>query len=401
MKKIIMTKSIMLASVLSASLTVSALAQPQAPSNLRRAREYFVSPNGSTANSGTADSPWPLSYALSHVAASSIITLLPGTYPSFEIATSALTLRSQIKWAAKVLGSRGAHGIVTATGVSNVVVDGLEVAYSYHDGIKFNGHNSTARNCWVHHAAYGDPNAVPNTDSSFTGQGIAAHNQYGTLIENNLVEYCGMWISHDHGIYINGTNCVVRNNVIRNNLTWGIQLYDDYPGECVNIHVYNNLVYNNKAGLTVWSHAGYTNFVYNNTILARTNYCIISDYGHLIAKNNILAVTESWHPIISSEDGSVVEADYNLANKSYSGGAHDLITNYFGLVNTNRGLYWLKSDSPARGIALAGAAESVNFFSQSQSSVSDIGAFQYSTLLAEDTRTLDPSGANSDYWSPP
>lgn len=366
---------------------------------------YFVGATGSIVNTGlSTNSPWPLDYALSQATPSNIITLLPGTYPSIAIPTSGLTLRSQTKWGARVIGSPGAHGIVTQTGVSNVVVDGFEVAYSYIDGVKFNGPNNTVRNCWIHHAGKGDPNAVVNTDMSFTGQGVAAHDQYGTLIENNLIENCGVWMRHDHGIYLNGTNCVIRNNVIRNNLAYGIQLYD-YPSECADTQVYNNLIYNNDAGVTVWADSGYTNYLYNNTIIAPSNYCVISEYGRIIVKNNILLVTSGWWPTIGPGNGSVVETDYNLVSKSpappYPGGPHDVVASNPGFVNQSNGLFWLTSNSPARGMANSSVSPPIDFFGRSDSLVSDVGAFQYSATLAGDSRILDPAPPGLDYWSLP
>lgn len=364
---------------------------------------YFAGPAGSSSNSGlSTNSSWSLSYALSMAGPSNMITLLPGTYPSIQITASGTTLRSQIKWGARVVGSPGTHGVVTVAGVSNVIVDGLEVAYSYIDGVKFNGPNNTVRNCWIHHAGKGDPNAVVNTNSSFTGQGVSAHDQYGTIVENNLIENCGVWLRHDHRIYLNGTNCVIRNNVIRDNLQYGVQLYD-YPNECSGIQVYNNLIYNNNSGLTVWADSGYTNYVYNNTIVVASNYCVVSMYGHLLAKNNILAVQSGWWPTVDPENGSVVETDYNLVNKSpqspYPGGPHDVVASQPGFVKFANGLYWLSSTSPARNAGNPQIASPVDFFGRSGTAVRDIGAFQYSDVLAADTRVLDPITPGSDYWS--
>ncbi len=212
---------------------------------------YYASPTGSSSNTGLSpSSPWSLSYALSKLGPSNVLTLLPGTYPSIAISKSGTILRSQIKWAAKVVGTSGNHGIWT-TGdnvVSNVLVDGFEVSYSWIDGVKLNGHNSTVRNCWIHDSGRGNPLWVTNTDTSFTGQGVACHGYNGTTIEYNLIENNGAWLNHDHGIYISGTNCVIRGNVLRRNLAYAIQLYDTNPGDCMNIQVYRNLMYGNGRG---------------------------------------------------------------------------------------------------------------------------------------------------------
>jgi hypothetical protein len=366
---------------------------------------YFVATNGSSTNSGlSADSPWSLNYALANAGPSNIITLLPGVYPSIPISQSGTTLRSQTKWAAKIVGTPGLHGIWTSgnSSVSNVVVDGFEVSHSYIDGVKFNGPYSTVRNCWIHHSGRGDPNAVTNTDFSFTGQGVSAFNQMGTVIEYNLIEYNGMAIGHDHGIYFSGTNAIVRGNVIRYNLSYGVQAYDDV-GECQNSQIYNNLIYGNRAGLTVWSRSGFTNYVFNNTISSATNYCVVSDYGHLVLANNILIVGSGWYPTVANENGSVVETDFNLVSKSapapFVGGPHDVVANDPGFENPSNGLYWLSASSPARGIANSSVSLPVDFFGRTGVVLQDVGAFQYDGQLVTDTRLLDPSSANPDYWS--
>jgi hypothetical protein len=368
---------------------------------------YYVSVTGSTSNSGlSTNSPWSLSYALSRAQASNVITLLPGTYPSISISKSGVTLRSLVKWGARIVGSAGMHGIsTTGSGtVSNVVVDGFEVSHSYMDGVKFNGPGSTVRNCWIHHSGRGDPKAVINTTFAYSGQGVGAHNQYGTVIEYNLIENNGMTLSHDHGIYISGTNLVVRGNVLRHNLAYGLQAYDDV-GECKDGSFYNNLIYGNSSGVTVWSRAGFANYLFNNTIISDTNYCVLSAYGRLVVSNNILAVTTGWFPTIAGENNSVIVTDYNLVNKQatapYPSGAHDVIAGNLGFVNSKNGLYWLSSSSPARSMAYQGLPAPVDFFGRTGLPTRDPGAFQYSDMLATDTRILDPSGTKPDYWAAP
>ena len=82
--------------------------------------------------------------------------------------------------------------------------------------------------------------------------------------------------------------------------------------------------------------------------------------------------------------------------------SHDIYTlnpGNVGFVNTNNGLYWLRSDSMARGNALSNACGPVDFFGRAQSSVADIGAFQYSENLLGDSRVFDPSPwFGAGYW---
>jgi hypothetical protein len=43
----------------------------------------------------------------------------------------------------------------------------------------------------------------------------------------------------------------------------------------------------------------------------------------------------------------------------------------------------------------------VDFFGRTGLPTRDPGAFQYSDMLATDTRILDPSGTKPDYWAAP
>ena len=366
------------------SLTALAGSPPVAPANFRLTR--FASPSGSAANDGlSTNSPWSLSYALSQGGASTRITLLPGTYPSIEISLAGTMLVSQTKWAARVVGSPGAHGIWTDTNVANVTIDGIEVAGSALDGIHLNGSNSIVRHCWVH-------------DSS--GYGVSARRNPNTLIEGNLIERNGSAPAGGQGIALSGTNCIVRGNVIRYNQGWGCMAYEAPPASSAECDFYNNLVYGNGSGLVVWSPTGQTNYVFNNTIVSQTNNCLASYYGNLFVTNNIL-MGSATSPAISLFDGASVWADYNLVNASIStDGPHDVVTANPGFVNTGAGLYWLTASSPARGAANPVVIPPLDFFGKSESFVTDVGAFQYNNALANDTRILGPSATNgADYWA--
>ena len=121
--------------------------------------EYFVSPSGSPTNSGTVTSPWPsVGFALNNATGGDVITLLPGTYAEAVVvglsgtAEHPTVLRSQPKWQAVIQGSPS-HGIYIADGVSNVVIDGLQVVAAAIDGVKV-GSYATVRNCWIHDSAH-------------------------------------------------------------------------------------------------------------------------------------------------------------------------------------------------------------------------------------------------------
>ncbi|HZR16614.1 MAG TPA: right-handed parallel beta-helix repeat-containing protein [Verrucomicrobiae bacterium] len=349
----------------------------------------YVSVTGSAGNSGLiASSPWPLSYALAHVTPNSTLILLSGNYPSIDLSAQnqqGLTLRSQIKLGARIVGTAGLQGIATesAAVLSNIVVDGFEVVTSAIDGVKFTGPFCSVSNCWIHNCF---------------GQGVAAHNVNRTRILWNLIEHNGTDQQHDHGIYVAGTNLDIGCNVIRYNRHYGVQCYDS-TGDVADVHLFNNLIYGNPLGVILWSYGGYTNSLIGNTIVSAANNAVVLNGGVCTITNNILFCGSSYYPI-ELNHGAVARTDYNLVSKRIApSGAHDVQSASAGFVNAAKGLYWLTSGSPARGMAASAAHATTSFFGQTQGTVTDVGAFQYNPLLAADARTLDPlPNDGSDYW---
>ncbi len=350
-------------------------------------REFFVSPSGSLTNLGTESSPWPsVTFALSKAAGGDIVTLLPGTYSEPVVVELCGTpkfptvIRSRSKWDAILQGSPG-HGIYIADGVTNVVIDGLQVASAGMDGVKV-GSFATVRNCWIRHSK---------------GQGIAAHVARDTLIEYNLVEHNGTDPTLDHGMYLSGTNLVVRGNVIRWNKTYGCQIFADPPASSANCQFYCNLVYSNRDALTVWSRSGQTNYVFNNTLISG-RYVLIADFGTLCVTNNIL-VGARRQQILCAEEGATILADHNLTPvRGRNRGPHDVVAADPGFVKPDAGLFWLRPDSPAWGSAAERMPPPVDFFGRKRSRALSVGAFEYCVQLVKDSRVLDPSPTRPDYW---
>lgn len=354
------------------------------------AATYYASPSGSTGNTGSsASSPWTLAYALSRAVSYDTIILLSGTYSGeVDIGKSYLTLRSQVKWGAKFTGS-GGPGLATwpADTVHDVTFDGLEVTGAVGPGFCLYGANTTIQNCWIH------GNGT---------MGIESHKKQGHLIQNNLIEKNGTHINLDHGIYFSGTNHTIRGNVIRNNFAWGVQFYED-GGNAVNCWIYGNLIYNNGTsgasrgtyadGIVIYGTSGATNYVFNNTIIA-TNYAAIdARYCYMAVTNNIILGGN-----LMDAGGATFRCDYNLSASALAfTGPHDIVSRTANFVNTARGLYWLASTSPCRNVAQA-LKLPVDFFGTANVTVTDVGAFQFNTSYAADTRLLDPTSTTEDYW---
>jgi hypothetical protein len=363
---------------------------------------YYVATNGSSSNTGlSTNTPWPLTYALA-AGPSNTIIVMPGTWSGSQIDVyyAGTTLRSQVKWRARFLSS---PDLGASTRHSDTIIDGFEIAYAYNAGVYLSASNNTVRNCWIHHCG---------TNAGVVASGINAtqdndgnqNRPRDMLYENNLIEYNGAAdaVNWDHGIYVCGTNITVRGNVCRFNICAGIQIWDHGIGS-TNVQIYNNLCYGNGTyGLTIGSEYAGNTFVnaFGNTFVGNY-YAIGLGSGGLTTitctNNIVIGIQHTLHEFGGTYS---ISGDYNLMNEVYNLplGAHGILTNYAGFVKTDGGLYWLAANSPARGAAFYSACAGTDFFGNAQSSVADIGAFQYDALYASDGRVLDPSPACPDYW---
>jgi hypothetical protein len=338
-----------------------------------------------------------MSSALAKAGASNTIMVLPGTYSggTWYVTSPYQTIKCSPKWSAQFVNSPST-GFEIAAGVNGVVLDGLVVSNAQEDAILFwGGTNYVVRNCWILKT---DSNGAVSGGS---GNGLAVEPSTNVLIENNLIEANGAYSGLDHGIYVAGVGITIRNNVSRHNAASGIQLYHSGGFPSDKCQIYNNLVYGNAAvppallGISemfFYPQGTGTNLVYGNIFATTNPYAIQVQDGAGYFTNNIIISAAGFYP-----SGTIYE-DYNLI-PTVLGGPHDIVTNYMGFVNTSAGLYWPKSNSPARGKALSGGAGPVSFFGSTQAGVSDIGPFQYNSAYASDSRVLDPSPASPDYWT--
>jgi hypothetical protein len=353
----------------------------------------YCSPSGSASSPGTPVAPMSQAAGQSATASGDTLYYMDGSYSAIAPTVANITLRSYNKWGA-IVNSAAGHGINPSSAATGIVIDGFKVSNAGTDGIKSDADGYTIRNCWVTNAA---------------AQGVGSHKHDNGLIEYCLVENNGLDGQLDHGIYVSGTNIVIRNNVTRYNAHYGIQLYPE-DGACnQECKIYNNLVYGNAhidnrgGGIVCWintsSNVVVTNYFYGNTISESGPEGALSvAYGTAFITNNIL-LSSTFR--IQALNSVVVKNGYNLSANSFEvAGLNNVVSSTANFVSTGTGRYWLVSTSPARGAALSTVYGPVDFFGNTQSSVSDIGFQQYSTTWAADVRTLDPStSAGANYWS--
>lgn len=384
---------------------------------------YYVAPSGSSSNTGlSTNSPWILRKGIFHLGPDVTVIMMSGAYAGpvtiYNITNGTAghpaTLKSQTKWGA-VIANSTKYGIQVWNASNTpayLILDGLCVSNSAGNGIWVLNPKCTVRNCWL-------------VNNGGFGLNIEHSN---SVVEYNLIELSGHGVgssSAGHGIYISDQNSIIHGNVIRHNGGFGMQLYTRYSSNYWQNgnQIYNNVFQSDKstAALAVYgaddtggsgTHPG-TNSIIGNTIIGGLQL----EYGTACVTNNII-LPSSGHSTIPIWDPTahvaVFLGNYNLgtntllSSNTLAGngcantyGLNDVVTNTAGFVSSGFGLYYLRADSPARGAAFPTGCRPVDFFGNAQSSVTDIGAFQYNATLAGDIRVLDPSPANPDYWSLP
>jgi len=358
---------------------------------------FYIATNGSTSNDGLSPAtPWPQSKVETNGGGITYY-FASGDYTNLTLNVTNTTIIATTKWGPRIIGLTNAHGINVAA--SNCVVDGFIITNSFIDGLKMNASSNRIRNCWVVKSGQGDPSGTN------LAMGISGHGYNSNIVEMNLVEYNGVMTNSDHGIYVDGTNITIRGNVVRYNKTYGIKLADDVRNTH-DSYIYENIVYGNPKGITVETHDGTssTNYVLNNTILAAEKDAVTTFSGVLSMTNNILLAQPSYYTYVTNAPTTLRE-DYDLVSKEgvTAYGTHT-VTNAnltTGFVSTNIGLYWLNAGATARGMAVP-ITLAVDFFGNASPTITDVGAVQYTSALAADTRTLDPSGSTGgDYWGTP
>ncbi len=340
------------------------------------AQTYYVATDGKPDFPGSKEKPWPsVEYALSKVGGGHTIIVKPGIYHGpMQIAKQyagtkerPTVIQSEVKWQAVIIGAEY-HVISNDDGCDWLVIDGFEVMGGRYDGVKMNGNYNVVRNCWVHNNK---------------AMGIAMHNQKGGVIENNLIEFNGDHIQFDHGVYADGDELTIRNNIVRHNASYGLHLYPSIKSS----RIVNNLVYGQvrRRGIIVaCPQGGGKNVIVNNTVVENQPLTLWNGNGEVIV-NNIL-VTDGAEVFSFDEDTQNILADYNFCvPKSEHQGPHGL-TGDPGFVDPVKGVFWLQEGSPAIEKGSQQYAPMTDFWGRPRpkDKIPDLGAFAFELLLIQE-----------------
>ena len=364
----------------------------------------YVATDGKAENDGSRAKPWPsVEHALSRLGGGHTILVSPGVYRGpIQIAKQfagtrerPTVIQSEVKWKAVIMGAEY-HVISNGDGCDWVTIDGFEVLGGRYDGVKLNGDHNVVRNCWVHNNQ---------------AMGVAMHKKRSGLIENNLIEFNGSHVQFDHGVYADGDELTLRGNVIRHNASFGLHLYPSIK----NSRIENNLVYGQvrRRGIIVsCPTGGGRNIIVNNTVVEQHPLTLWNGNGEIVV-NNIL-VTENEEALAFDEGTTNVLADYNLCvPKSGRNGPH-AGTGDPMFVDANKGLFWLRAESPARRRGLSEHAPATDFWGRprAKGTPPDLGAMPFvpELLRPEARRRFEygwvyyrhgAGGTLPDLWTPP
>jgi hypothetical protein len=251
------------------ALVLITLAPPAA-----RAATYYVATTGSDSNRGTEAAPFrTVAHAVDTMVAGDTTFVRGGTYREglMRFRRSG-TATAPIR----LLAYRGEspaieciepgpptyarfliqHGSGYEHAMGWITIEGLEVRNCWNGVKMYNGHDITIRNNWLHH----------NLSQGFLGNGTRV------LLDGNIINHNGPFLTmpgsnQSHGVYANGTAWTVTNNLIYDNLGYGVQLngsgtstYDPArhagPEFAVSddwLIANNTFAYqHNRAGIVVW-----------------------------------------------------------------------------------------------------------------------------------------------------
>ena len=369
------------------------------------AATYYVAPTGSNSNPGTETQPWQtVAYAVNTMVAGDATYVRGGLYIE-----GMMQFKTSGRQSApiKLLNSPGEFPVIDCNNVSTNMVlvqhangnrvpmgyitfEGFEVRKCYNGFKYYNMHNSVIRRNWFHNNRT---------------QGILGNGGTRNVIDRNRINANGRVSTQDHGIYANGSSITITNNVIYDNMCFGIQQngainYDStkHPGreweESQNWIIANNTIayQRNCAGLVEWGpHADNSrienNFFNGNRVkgtASQSNAVHFTGIGGptgstgMLFRNNLVYASGSGGMLFFTKTPYSVEG----VNYTQSGNIVNTLNPKF--VNAPEILpaspnFALTAQSPAIDAGLTIAETKTDFLgaARPQGRAYDIGAYEY------------------------
>jgi hypothetical protein len=272
---------------------------------------YYVSPSGNNANSGSLATPWrTIQFGLNQLATNDILNVLTGTYPEkLVIPRNSITLKNHAGNTPIIdgLGITSQNAIIAITNKSNITIDGLEIKNSIQNDaqgilVEGNGSNITIQNCKIHDIHFSS-NSNATVTASTNAQGIIVYGTSGTTaitnlkIANNQVHDCRL--GYSEGIAVNGNvdGFEITNNTVYNLTNIGIDIigHEATSPNAANDQARNGLVKNNivRDCLSIYATSGGIYVDGGKSIVIENNTSYHNGYGIEIGCENIGKTTDA------------------------------------------------------------------------------------------------------------
>jgi hypothetical protein len=350
---------------------------------------YYVAPNGSDHNSGSADSPWLTPQHSSSVAQpGDTVIFADGTYDlpgsggtgdwfisSGGTSGHPVTYVAQHKWQAKLVGHGSGDG-TTVIGMSGgyTIVKDFDITGSNANGFNMTTNGTTASYNQVVGNYIHDMVTPCNSDSGAgisTGSGgndyagVGHESAIGNLIVN-LVAAGGCPGGHKaSGIAMMLPYGIVANNVVMN-CGDAIEAWH----AATNTTFYGNVVLNSARGLSMGAGDSPGNITNNNSLVE--NNIIINGSDPAIIETGTTGTNNVYKDNLVFGGNTAIQ----LHNGLQATGTITADPMFVNNTGTASGDYHLQSSSPARGVGLALAGITTDFYGapRPQSGSTDIGA---------------------------
>ncbi|MDY0977132.1 right-handed parallel beta-helix repeat-containing protein [Massilia sp. CFBP9012] len=371
-----LTRAASAIALLAAAMSANAAAIPTTPNN------FYVSPSGSDTAAGTKAAPFKTLARAAKAAtkAGTTVFVAPGTYAGGIRTTASGTASSRIywvsttKWGAKIVPPANSTNKTAWDNRGNYVsiigfdVDGSKIGTGtkWVLGIYTGGSYNVIEGNHVHHMATTIPcnsagGSAIGVDSYYKGvksdvignvvndigpagctyvQGIY-HSTSGT-IKNNVVYRVGSAAIH---LWHDATDIQIVNNTVSSSvfgiIVGGGDFYFTKAG-ANNVHVHNNIVYDNKYGISEQGTTGKGNTYKNNLVTKNTTY-------NFQLRNGLTHTgTISSEPLFAGYSRTAALPNYKLS-----------------------------TSSPAIGRGLATYAPAADIDGKARRSAIDLGAYQH------------------------
>ncbi|MFO0565121.1 MAG: right-handed parallel beta-helix repeat-containing protein [Polyangiaceae bacterium] len=234
-------------------------------SALETGKTYYVATNGKDTAAGTAAAPWKtITHAVAQMQAGDTTYVRGGTYSEklirFErsgTATAPITLSNapgespiidfgqdpSVDNFTDIRRITISSAAGSATPIGWITIEGFEIRNGY-EGIKFYSlRDATIRRNWIHH----------NRNQGILGDGDRVVMDQNRINHNGPIVQCVGKCNLQHGIYVGGHSNVVTNNLIYDNLAFGIQLNGSSKESADWLIANNTIALNrNRSGIVLW-----------------------------------------------------------------------------------------------------------------------------------------------------